>query len=134
MTSQSDATSDTARKRPSDESRPSDAQPTRPWRTEGLPKGQAPKPKPRWLKLGAWLLAYLVFFGVLELQDQLSGPQAVPYTEFKSQVAAKNVAQVFARGDSIEGELKAAAPLPDKKDRTYQQFTTERPTFAKDDL
>jgi cell division protease FtsH len=86
------------------------------------------------LKLGAWLLAYLVFFGVLELQDQLSGPQAVPYTEFKSQVAAKNVAQVFARGDSIEGELKAAAPLPEKKDRTYQQFTTERPTFAKDDL
>ena len=135
MTSQNaDANSDSVRKRPSNESSPSETQPARPWRTEGLPKGQAPKPKPRWLRLGAWLLAYLVLFGVLEVQDRLSGPKAVPYTEFKSQVAAKNVTQVFARGDSIEGELKTAAPLPGEKDRTYRQFTTERPTFAKDDL
>jgi cell division protease FtsH len=135
MTSKSgDPPSNSGRKRPSHEPPGSEAQPARPWRTEGLPKGQAPKPKPRWLKLGAWFLAYLVLFGVLEVQDRLSGPQAVPYTEFKSQVAAKNVAQVFARGDSIEGELKNAAPLPGGKDRTYRQFTTERPTFAKDDL
>jgi len=135
MTSQGpDATSTSGRNRPSNEPPPSETQPARPWRTEGLPKGQAPKPKPRWLKLGAWLLAYLVLFGVLEVQDRLSGPQAVPYTEFKSQVATKNVAQVFARGDSIEGELKNPTPLPGAKDRTYRQFTTERPTFAKDDL
>jgi cell division protease FtsH len=135
MTSQGpDAASNSGRNRPSNELPPPETQPARPWRTEGLPKGQAPKPKPRWLKLGAWLLAYLVLFGVLEVQDRLSGPQAVPYTEFKSQVAAKNVAQVFARGDSIEGELKNAAPLPGEKDRNYRQFTTERPTFAKDDL
>jgi cell division protease FtsH len=86
------------------------------------------------MRLGAWLLAYVVLFGAFEVQDRLSGPQAVPYTEFKAQVAAKNVAQVFARGDSIEGELKNAAPVPGAKDRTYGQFTTERPTFAKDDL
>ncbi|HKP56877.1 MAG TPA: ATP-dependent zinc metalloprotease FtsH [Polyangiales bacterium] len=86
------------------------------------------------MKLGAWLVAYLVLFGILEAQDKLSGPQALPYTEFKSQVAAKNVTQVFARGDSIEGELKTPAPLAGVKDQTYQQFTTERPTFAKDDL
>ena len=41
---------------------------------------------------------------------------------------------MFARGDSIEGGLKKAAPLPGHQDKTYQQFTTERPTFAKDDL
>jgi cell division protease FtsH len=128
-----DATSDSARNRPSVEPLPS-TQPAKPWRTEGLPEGQAPKPKPRWMRLGAWLLAYVVLFGAFEVQDRLSGPQAVPYTEFKAQVAAKNVAQVFARGDSIEGELKSAAPVPGAKDRTYGQFTTERPTFAKDDL
>lgn len=81
-----------------------------------------------------WLGGYLVLFGLLTVQDRLSGPQPVPYTEFKNQVAAKNVVELFARGNSIEGQLKKPASLPGKQDRTYQQFTTERPTFANDDL
>ena len=84
--------------------------------------------------MAVWAVGYLLLFGVLTLQDRLSGPQAVPYTEFKTQVANKNVAEVFARGDSIEGQLKKAAPLPGQQGRTYQQFTTERPTFASDNL
>jgi cell division protease FtsH len=84
--------------------------------------------------MAVWLVGYLVLFGVLTIQDQLSGPQAIPYTEFKVQVASRNVAELFARGDSIEGELKKAVPRPEQTDRTYQQFTTERPTFANDDL
>ena len=75
-------------------------------------------------------VGYLLVFGLFTLQDRFSGPQAVPYTEFKSQVANKNVAELFARGDSIEGQLRKAAALPGQQDRTYQQFTTERPTFA----
>ena len=59
-----------------------------------------------------WLVGYLLLFGLLTLQDRLSGPQAVPYTEFKTQVADKNVAELFARGDSIEGELRKAVALP----------------------
>lgn len=84
--------------------------------------------------MGVWLVGYLILFGVLTLQDRLSGPQPVPYTEFKTQVANKNVAELFARGDSIEGQLKKTALIPAQKDRSYQQFTTERPTFANDDL
>jgi cell division protease FtsH len=80
------------------------------------------------------VVGYLVLFGVMTIQDRLSGPEPVPYTEFKTQVTTKNVAEVFARGDSIEGQLRKAAPVPGGKDRTYQQFTTERPTFAGDDL
>lgn len=57
----------------------------------------------------------------------------MPYTEFKSQVADTNIAELFVRGDSIEGQLKKAVPLPGQQNRTYQQFTTERPTFASDD-
>jgi cell division protease FtsH len=75
-----------------------------------------------------------VLFGVLTIQDRLSGPQQVPYTEFKTQVSTKNVAELFARGDSIEGRLRNAVPVPGEQDRTYQEFTTERPTFASDDL
>jgi cell division protease FtsH len=106
----------------------------RPWRTEGLPKGQGPKPRLRWATAAIWLVGYLLLFGILTLQDRLSGPQAIPYTEFKTQVGAKNVAELFARGDSIEGQLKKPAAIPGAKEGTYQQFTTERPTFATDDL
>jgi cell division protease FtsH len=106
----------------------------KPWRTEGLPKDNPPARRPRWTMALAWLLGYLVLFGVVTIQDRLSGPQLLPYTEFKTQVANKNVAEVFSRGDSIEGELKRPVAAPGVKDRTYQQFTTERPTFANDDL
>ena len=108
--------------------------PPRPWRTEGLPEGQPPKKSRRWTAVIVALVGYLVVFAVLTVQDRLSDPTAVPYTEFKIQVDKKNVAGVFARGESIEGELKSAAPLPGRADRTYKQFTTERPTFSRDDL
>ncbi len=92
-------------------SSPSPARPAaQPWRTEGLPPTPPKKPINKWLRIGIWPVGYLLLFGMLTLQDRLSGPQAVPYTEFKNQVAAKNVAELFARGDSIEGELRKAAP------------------------
>jgi cell division protease FtsH len=115
-------------------SSPTEPPPSRPWRTEGLPKGQPTKPRPRWLTMTIWLVGYLMLFGILTVQDRLSGPQPVPYTDFKTQVTDKNVAELFARGDSIEGQLKKAVAIPGQQDRTYQQFTTERPTFASDDL
>ncbi len=81
-----------------------------------------------------WAAASLLLFSTLTMQERLSEPDAVPYTEFKDQVAAKNVQELFARGESIEGRLKKEAPIPGQQERRYQQFTTERPTFAKDDL
>jgi cell division protease FtsH len=107
-------------------------QPTpRPWRIEGLPK--SPKRR-RWIGIAAWVIGNLVLFGLLTMQDRMAAPEALSYTEFKHQVAAGNVAEVFARGDTIEGKLKNAAPSPKQQGRTYQQFKTERPTFAGDDL
>lgn len=41
---------------------------------------------------------------------------------------------LFARGNSIEGQLKQSVPLPGQPERPYQQFITERPTFASDNL
>ena len=106
----------------------------RPWRTEGLPNTPPGRARPRWTVFAIWALGYVVLFGIFTFQDRLNTPAAIAYTEFKSQVASENIAEVFARGDTIEGELKKAAPLPDQSGRTYQQFTTERPTFAGDDL
>jgi cell division protease FtsH len=132
--------------RPSLQPRPS--APPRPWRTEGLPSQAPPPPSrgPRWIRIAIGILAYLLFFSMLTVQDWLGGPEAIPYTEFKAQVDAKNVAEVFARGDSIQGSLRKVAPMPAQalgaapsqkppaQKQTYQKFTTERPTFANDDL
>ena len=62
--------------------------------------------------MAIWLVGYLLLFGMLTVQDRLSGPQPVPYTDFKTQVANKNIAELFARGDSIEGQLKKAVVIP----------------------
>jgi cell division protease FtsH len=109
------------------------AKPSPPWRAEGLPGDKTP-PQRRWWILAAWLVAYLLLFGVFTLQDRQQGAQAIPYTEFKRQVGARNVAEVFARGNTIEGVLAKPAALADRTDVTYQRFKTERPTFATDDL
>ena len=80
---------------------------------------------------------YLILFGLMTVQDRMASPETVSYTEFKNEVANANVDEVFARGNTIEGALKKAAPLPSQTGqagRTYQKFRTERPTFATDDL
>ncbi len=119
---------------PATEEAPERARP-KPWRTEGLPPPRPPeKPRWRWSTVAVWLVGYLILFGILTVQDELSGPEAVSYTEFKKQVAGRNVGDLFARGNSIQGELKTPAPLPEQEDATYQRFSTERPTFATDDL
>jgi cell division protease FtsH len=80
------------------------------------------------------VIGNLVLFTLLTMQDRMAAPEVLSYTEFKHQVAAGNVAEVFARGDTIEGKLKNPAASPKQQGRTYQQFKTERPTFAADDL
>lgn len=109
-----------------------------PWRTEGLPHGARGngEPKGNWTRLALTFLAvYLVFFGLTSLQDQVAGARpAVPYTEFSKQVDRGNVDEVFARGSTIQGTLKEPVPLPGPAGGDYTGFTTERPTFAEDDL
>jgi cell division protease FtsH len=116
--------------------------PQRPWRTEGLPgdPGAASK-KPEW-NWGRFLLRALLVYGVvfvfLTLQDRMNGAQAISYTEFDKQVEAGNIAEVFARGHTIQGALRTEKAVPEPKPKTgaasYKRFSTERPVFAQDDL
>lgn len=115
-----------------------------PWHVEGMreesgdqPSG--PKRRPWWMT-AAWLIAaYLIVFGLTSLLDR-SDVVTISYTEFSAQVDAKNVKAIFARGDSIEGMLRAPVPRPGvtvaegEQAPTYVEFQTERPTFADDDL
>jgi cell division protease FtsH len=118
----------------------------RPWRTEGLPKeskGQNGKKESKKSRLWQfWVIAgiaLLGLWGLLTWQDASNAPPTIPYTEFISQVEAGNVKEIYAQGDTIQGELTNEAKLPDDGDDSteegnYTQFTTERPTFAQDNL
>ena len=134
----------------SDDARTDDSTPPtrraepKPWRTEGLPAEDADtdgqRKRPRWWRLLIFFgLGYLLLFGLLSVQDSWGAPTKLPYTDFTAQVEEHNVAEVFARGSTIEGKLREAKPVPGQdasaeNPTTYQQFTTERPTFAQDDL
>ena len=108
----------------------------RPWHTEGLPKNDKKKPK-RWIFWVCSAALFALIWGIFSWQDARNAPPSIAYTEFSAQVKAGNVKEIYAKGDTIQGELKAARPIPNedgsKSDREYAKFTTERPTFAKDD-
>ncbi|MFF4232577.1 ATP-dependent zinc metalloprotease FtsH [Streptomyces sp. NPDC001820] len=102
-----------------------------PWRSEGAPP---PRKMP-----GGWpglilsaLVVYLAANLLLSFLGGGGGP-TISYTEFSKQVANGNVSKIYARGDTIQGELKRQAPLPDGEG-DYTKFTTHRPAFADDNL
>ncbi|MGY1666085.1 ATP-dependent zinc metalloprotease FtsH [Geodermatophilus sp. SYSU D00696] len=109
-----------------------------PWRVEGMPddRGRPAAQRPRlgalwWLVLAAlavnWIIASVAM-----------GPPpraAVPYTYFTDQLTAGNVASVTSTGDTIEGEFRTAVDPPGGDDAAPTElFTTQRPSFATDDL
>jgi cell division protease FtsH len=111
----------------------------KPWRTEGVPGGDAPAQKPNmpWKRLlitiGVVLLAN-VFLSSLAL-----GPQRrveVSYTFFNTQVQANNVTTITSTAETIEGTFRKAVPYPQtaKKPVSVTRFKTQRPSFANDDL
>jgi cell division protease FtsH len=111
------------------------AQPaSRLWRTEGLPDDRQPRRRIQWKIVAAFVALDLVLFAVLVFQERSSGPQAISYTEFKTEVGKRNVGETFARGNSIQGTLREPVASQARQGRPYRQFTTERPTFAVDDL
>ena len=111
----------------------------RPWRTEGTPE-EPPKPPPggRRMRGGWWnlvlaaLVVYLIANLVLSFFNEGDEP-TISYTEFSKQVDEGNVSKIYAKGDAIQGQLKKERDKPDG-DGTYTKFTTERPTFADDQL
>ncbi|MQS38914.1 ATP-dependent zinc metalloprotease FtsH [Streptomyces katsurahamanus] len=109
--------------------------PDEPWRSEGAP----PPAPPRKRMPGGWgglilmaLAVYLLANVALSYFSERGEP-TVSYTEFGRQVAAGNVSKIYSKGDAIQGQLKAKAPIPGKKG-DYTKFTTQRPAFAADDL
>ena len=111
----------------------------KPWHTEGLPNGGPEKPKrPLWVRIVPWVVLLVVMMAAVSWYNDSRQPPKISYNEFITQVRAGNVDVVHATGDTIDGKLRNAATVPDDSDskagQQYTQFTTERPTWAQDDL
>ena len=110
-----------------------------PWKVEGAP-GPDPAPsgrRPRWGRLWLLLLAALAVNWIIS--SLLLGPAArttVSYTFFVSQVDAGNVKEITSTADTIEGTFrhKVDYPSDSSKAEKVDRFTTQRPTFADDNL
>jgi cell division protease FtsH len=111
-----------------------------PWRVEGMPDGSstgAAQRQPR--RGGFWgvLLAALAINWVLASVVMGPPPRTdVSYTFFTDQLDRSNVETVTSTADTIQGEFAKAVDYPPRsKDPTrVALFTTQRPTFATDDL
>ncbi len=109
-----------------------------PWRVEGARRegGQGPQ-GPRLFGPRFWM----VLLGLLVLNWVLSAllvrpPERteVPYTLFRAQVEAGNVASVTGIEDAIDGDFKNPVRVPvDDQTQEVTRFSTRRPSFAADD-
>jgi cell division protease FtsH len=109
-----------------------------PWRVEGHP-GAAPSSPPgmRWSRFWWLLLVLLVINWVVSSLLLSPAPRTkVSYTFFTGQVDAGNVKEITSTGDTIEGVFKKKVGYPPDTKNADQvdRFTTQRPSFAGDDL
>ncbi|MHB8487984.1 MAG: ATP-dependent zinc metalloprotease FtsH [Candidatus Dormibacteria bacterium] len=85
-----------------------------------------------WLVIGTLLLVNIVVTSIIESANQ-PPTVTIPYNVFLDQVDAGNVVNITATGDSITGTTtKAVSAGPGQS--SAKNFSTERPSFASDDL
>ena len=120
----------------------------RPWRVEGHPDGDGTQPPggggtggEHWssgLRRNWWFLVLLLLLNWIFASMMLSPVQrtTVPYSIFRAQVQAGNVAEVTSAEDTITGKFSKPVPYAaaggDSKDVT--DFRTQRPSWADDNL
>ena len=110
-----------------------------PWRVEGMParKSDAAGPRPRGGGFWLWIAGFFAINWIL--MSVFMGPPSratVSYTFFSDQLDAGNVQTVTSTGDTIQGEFKKDVVYPpgSKNADKVDLFTTQRPSFADDDL
>jgi cell division protease FtsH len=113
----------------------------KPWRVEGAPGnrgGRPPGKRPAWLRFGWMLLLLLVVNWIISSFLLAPEPRMpVSYTFFLTQVQTANVADITSTGDTIEGSFAkkvAYTPAGSKDSEQVDRFTTQRPSFADDNL
>ncbi|MGI0131419.1 MAG: ATP-dependent metallopeptidase FtsH/Yme1/Tma family protein, partial [Thermoplasmata archaeon] len=79
-----------------------------------------------WVFIGVILAANIL---IANLAPQGTSRVTIPYSTFKAQVEAGNVASVNATGETIQGHAKKAVSAPGST-QSSQDFQTQRPAFA----
>jgi cell division protease FtsH len=111
-----------------------------PWRVEGVPDNKGRDREggsPNWRRFLWILLALLLLNWLLgALLMAVAGRTTVSYTYFLTQVNANNVQSITSTGDSIQGTFRHQVRYTSQSTGTQevQQFATQRPTFANDNL
>ncbi|MBV9212586.1 MAG: ATP-dependent metallopeptidase FtsH/Yme1/Tma family protein, partial [Actinobacteria bacterium] len=114
-----------------------------PWRVEGHPeaeqqRGQAPAPPGGnpwrrfwWVLIGLFALNFVLSLALSGKPARLS----VPYSLFYRQVEQRNVKEISAKGDEIQGTFRTAVSYPPgKSGKSNTKFQTVRPAFGDDGL
>jgi cell division protease FtsH len=134
-----DASTDAGSPERPDRGRSTNAADRVPWRVEGARRDgdQTPPQRPRLFGLRFWmiLLGLLVLNWVLSaLLVRPPDRTEVPYTLFRAQVEAGNVASVTGIEDAIDGQFKNPVRVPvDDQEQEVTRFSTRRPSFAAND-
>ncbi len=130
------------RKRIAEETAAAGAPSSRRWTTEGMPRHDrraTSRDTPRrrtilWVVTGCLLVANIVIVNVA-LKSPPSRRVTIAYDVFDRQLGAGNVAEVSARGDTIQGSFKRAVIVRrGGVPGSVAKFTTLRPSFATDNL
>jgi cell division protease FtsH len=110
-----------------------------PWRVEGARRsgGDTGPERPRlfgprfwWILLGLLVLNWVLSAMLVRPPERTE----VPYTLFRAQVEAGNVASVTGIEDAIDGDFKNPVRVPvDDQTQEVTRFSTRRPSFAADD-
>ncbi|WP_250034519.1 ATP-dependent zinc metalloprotease FtsH [Paractinoplanes maris] len=100
--------------------------------------GGPPRPRSSWVRFGGTLVVLLALNWIIS-SFFLAPPEraSVSYTFFLTQVQGNNVSEITSTADTIEGQFKkevAYTPTGDTKSEQVDRFTTQRPSFADDDL
>jgi cell division protease FtsH len=113
-------------------------QPAQPWRVEGMPDGKREQQDDRrnWRRFWLILLGLLIINWILSSALLGATRPTVPYTYFLGQLNANNVQTVTSTGNTIQGTFRHQVSYPPGSTdaRSVQQFSTERPTYASDNL
>jgi cell division protease FtsH len=113
-----------------------------PWRVEGMPDKRHGKAGggPHWSRL-MWLLIGLLLLNwllVSALASAVAAGTTVSYSFFAAQVQANNVQTITSTANTIQGTFRHQVAYPPgtsaSQQTQVQNFTTERPAFANDNL
>jgi len=119
---------------------PPDQAPSDPWRVEGSRQTEQPPPGGRSGAAATWIaiVALLALYGLMLFVFSSPTSQIrvnIPYSVFREQVQQRNVVEITATGETIQGRLRREISYPpDSTGVTSQYFKTERPVFANDQI